>query len=84
MNNAANIIDALVDAITEQVMAKLAKTGVAMPRLLNVAQASVYLGRSEDAIRRLQSSGTLRATKLDGRVQFDLVDLDAFIEASKV
>jgi len=78
------VFDAFLNLIVARVTENLAKTGVAVPRLLTVEQAATYLGRSEDAVRRLQSSGTLRATKLDGRVQFDRADLDTLIENSKV
>ena len=76
-------IDSLVETVTERVQARLV-TEVTLPRLLSVAQAAIYLGRTEAAVRQLYSSGRLRAVKLDGRVQFDRKDLDAFIENSKV
>jgi hypothetical protein len=77
-------MDALVEAVAAEVTAKLVKTGVALPRLLDVRQAAVYLGRTDNAVRALQVSGRLRAVKLDGRVQFDRADLDMLIQNSKV
>jgi len=80
----AALFDALIDAVAERVLARLTKDGILQPRLLSVPAAAMYLGRTEEAVRRLQASGTLRAVKLDGRVQFDRVDLDTFIENRKI
>ncbi len=82
--NGAHLIDSLVEMVAARVTENITKTGVAVPRLLSVPQAAIYLGRTEDAVRRLQVAGTLRAVKLDGRVQFDRSDLDQLIENSKV
>lgn len=79
-----SVIESLVELVAARVTEKLAVTGVAMPRLLSVAQAAIYLGRTEGAVRQLQVGGTLRVVKLDSRVQFDRKDLDQFIENSKV
>ena len=80
---ATHAFDALVEEITERVLLQLAITGVATPRLLDVKQAAVYLGRSENSVRALRQAGTLRATKIDNAVRFDVRELDALIEASK-
>lgn len=53
------------------------------PRLLTVAQAAVYLGRTETAVRFLASSGAFPTVRGDGRVQFDVQDLDRWIELNK-
>jgi excisionase family DNA binding protein len=52
-------------------------------RLLTVAQAGEYLGRTADSIRHLVSSGRLPVVRLDSRVFLDRVDLDRLIEDVK-
>jgi Helix-turn-helix domain len=76
-------IDSLVDEVAERVRQRLAGE-ITQPRLLDVRQAAVYLGRTDKAVRHMQANGSLRPVKLDDRVQFDRKDLDVFIENSKV
>ncbi|HLJ90772.1 MAG TPA: helix-turn-helix domain-containing protein [Candidatus Angelobacter sp.] len=51
-----------------------------LTRLLNVAQASRYLGRSKGAIRHLIARRALPVVRVGKRVQLDRFELDAFIE----
>jgi excisionase family DNA binding protein len=53
------------------------------PRLLTIAQAAVYLGRTEKAAYHMVASGQLPAVRSDSRVMLDRLDLDAWIEANK-
>lgn len=71
-----------IQAIADAVLAKLA-SGSLKPRLLTVAQAAVYLGRTEKAIRHLVVAGSLPAVRSDTRVMLDVQDLDKWIEANK-
>ena len=54
-----------------------------IPRLLSVAEAASYLGRSKHAVYRLIGAGKLRAVRLDRHVALDRRDLDALIERGK-
>jgi excisionase family DNA binding protein len=54
-----------------------------VPRLLNVAEAAAYLGRTPDAIRQLMHRGRLPIVRIDRRVQLDRLDLDLLIERTK-
>lgn len=54
-----------------------------IPRLLSVAQAAEYLGRTPEALRQLIHRGRLPVVKLDRRVQVDRLDLDEIISKSK-
>ena len=53
-------------------------------RLLNVTQAAEYLGRTPKSIRHLVQRRKLRCIRADGRVMFDLSDLDAWIDMNRV
>ena len=76
-------IDAIAEQVAIRVKTELESKGVVRPRLLNVKQAAVYLGRTEDSIRHLQSSGALPVLRADSRVQFDIQDLDRWISQNK-
>lgn len=68
----------IIDQITAQMAQQPSK------RLLTVAEAATYLGRTENAIREMIRSGKLKQVNTDGRVMLDIRDLDSFIEAGKV
>lgn len=54
------------------------------PRLLNISEASTYLGRSSGALRMMIHRGQVPVVRLSGRVQLDIEDLDRLISANKV
>lgn len=52
-------------------------------RGFGTADAAVYLGRSQITLRRWRMTGTGPAYRLvNGRASYDLVDLDAFLNAN--
>ena len=53
------------------------------PRLLSVADAARYLGRTEKSIRHLVQRRKLASIRGDGRVMFDRCDLDAWIKQNR-
>jgi excisionase family DNA binding protein len=53
-------------------------------RILSVREAALYLGRSEKSVRHLVQKRKIRSIRADGRVMFDLFDLDAWIEMHRV
>jgi excisionase family DNA binding protein len=53
------------------------------PRLLSVADAARYLGRTEKSIRHLVQRRKLTSIRGDGRVMFDRCDLDAWIQRNR-
>jgi excisionase family DNA binding protein len=89
--NSENIQD-LATQLVAQVTARVLASRVASqnpaaydprkvtPRLLTVAQAAEYLGRSENAVKLLFHRGKLPGTKIDNRLQFDRNVLDRLIE----
>lgn len=79
--------DLFVDAIANAVVAKLKpileQTQGVQPRLLTVAQTALLLSRTEKAVRSLAASGAFPAVRADGRVMFDIHDLDRWIKQNK-
>jgi excisionase family DNA binding protein len=83
---------ALMDAIAEEVAAKV-KSEIAthvqhlavrvQPALLNVKEAAIYLGRSEQSVQHLIFEKELPVVRVGRRVHLDRRDLDAWIEKNK-
>lgn len=73
---------AIEDRIVERATQALAQRPVPK-RLLCVREAAQYLNCDETTVRNFHAAGRLPAVRLTSRLQFDLVDLDAFIEANK-
>lgn len=59
------------------------RLGPGQKRDLTVDETGVYLGRTPVAVRDMVRQGKLRPIRHDGRVMFDLHDLDAWIEEGK-
>jgi excisionase family DNA binding protein len=78
--------DSMAEAIAAKVVGKilpeLQKNSLS-PRLLSVAQAAVYLGRSRHAIELMVAAKKLPAVRQDRRVFLDIRDLDDWIETHK-
>jgi excisionase family DNA binding protein len=82
----------LVDAIAEEVATKVKSevaahvqqlAGKVQPVLLNVKDAAIYLGRSEQALQHLIFEKELPVVRVGRRVHLDRRDLDAWIEKNK-
>jgi excisionase family DNA binding protein len=79
-----DIISILASRVADEVCRRQAPNGNApKQRLLTVAQAATYLGRSEDAIRHMVGSGKIRPVRGDRRISIDVRDLDDWIAANK-
>jgi excisionase family DNA binding protein len=52
-------------------------------RLISVREAAHYLGRTEKSVRHLVGRRKLRSVRADGRVMFDLSDLDDWITMNR-
>ena len=50
------------------------------PKLLNVTEASTYIGVSQRTLRSWISEREIKVARLGGRVVLRLVDVDRFIE----
>lgn len=85
-------LSTLAAAIAMEVAAKV-KTEIAsqmqqivtrvQPALLNVKEAAVYLGRSEQAVQHLIFQKELPVVRVGRRVHLDRRDLDSWIEKNK-
>jgi hypothetical protein len=76
-----NVAHAIADAVVAR-LTPLLESRTLVPRLLTVAQAAIYLGRTEKAVRHLVRDG-LPCVRSDSRVMLDVKDLDKWIEANK-
>ena len=86
------ILRTLVSAIAEEVAAKVKSeiashvqqvVGKVQPALLNVKEAAIYLGRSEQAVQHLIFERELPVVRVGRRVHLDRRDLDSWIEKNK-
>ena len=53
-------------------------------KLLDLTEASTYLHRSPTYLRRLVARREIKHYKVGSRLRFDVVDLDALLDASVV
>lgn len=72
---------ALADAVAQRVVSQLgAQTTVASrKRLMTVAEAAEYIGRSKQALYHLANQGKIPVKRDGARLFFDRVELDAWI-----
>ena len=77
-----SLIAAFADAVVERMNSE--RQGPAnLARLMSVAQAAAYLGRTSEAVKHLISEGSLPTVRSDRRVFLDRLDLDRWIEDHK-
>ena len=80
-------IDLLVNTIADQVVARvkaeLSLKPAAQAILLNVKDAAVYLGRTEQSVQHLIFQRELPVVRIGRRVHLDRRDLDFWIEKNK-
>jgi excisionase family DNA binding protein len=81
------LVGSIAEQVTERVKAELAVYMTHAPRvqaaLLNVKDAAVYLGRSEQAVQHLIFQKELPVVRAGRRVHLDRRDLDTWIEKNK-
>lgn len=75
--------DSFVEAIASAVAARLATVQGRKRRLLDLDAAAEYLSLSDDAMRDLVARGKIKPVRPTRKVQFDILDLDQFIEDLK-
>jgi excisionase family DNA binding protein len=75
--------DTFVDAIADAVAARLTTMQGRKQRLLDLDAAAEYLSLSDDAMRDLVAQGKIKPVRPTRKVQFDVLDLDQFIEDLK-
>ena len=79
------MIKSVAAEVASLLRAELARLGGSdvQPMLLDVKQAAVYLGRSEQAIQHMIFQKDLPVVRVGRRVHLHRTDLDAFIERNK-
>ena len=82
MTNLVHAVATEVTAALRSEIVKLSEPKI-QPALLDVKQAAVYLGRSEQAVQHLIFQKELPVVRVGRRVHLDRRDLDAFIEKNK-
>ena len=87
---AETLLNLLVNAIAEQVVARvkpelaqILQAPQVQPVLLNVKDAAIYLGRSEQSVQHLIFQKDLPVVRLCRRVHLGRRDLDRWIEKNK-
>jgi excisionase family DNA binding protein len=86
VSHAHPVLDSLVAAFADAVVERMTsarQTSSSPARLMSVAQAAEYLGRTADAMKHLISEGSLRTVRSDRRVFLDRLDLDRWIDEHK-
>jgi excisionase family DNA binding protein len=63
------VLDAIAERVAEKLLAgKSSENGTIRPRLLSVAQAAQYLGRSRESAEHLIAAGRIPTVRIDRRV----------------
>jgi hypothetical protein len=77
------LIDALAKRVAAQVRAELADNSMVSlkPRLLTVAQAANYMGRTEEAMQHMVVNGKVPGVRVDRRVFIDVRDDRLILDA---
>jgi excisionase family DNA binding protein len=75
--------DTFVEAIADAVAARLTTMQGRKQRLLDLDAAAEYLSLSDDAMRDLVAQGKIKPVRPTRKVQFDILDLDQFIDNSR-
>ncbi len=76
-------LDLNSDNIAEAVMTRIKGSSVLVPRLLTLAQAAVYLGLTQAALKAKARMGRIPTVEIDRKLRFDRHDLDRIIDESK-
>ena len=81
----SGLAKALAGEVASLLKLELARSSVAdvQPALLDVKQAAVYLGRSEQSVQHLIFEKDLPVVRKGRRVHLHRSDLDAWIEKNK-
>jgi hypothetical protein len=71
--------DVLIEAIANAVALKLERMAGIQQRLMEVKDASKYLGMTEDALRH-KAGVDIPCVRIDGKLRFDRRELDRYID----
>jgi hypothetical protein len=74
--------DAMIEAIAEAVALKLTRMATMSQRLMDVEEASKYLGMTPHALRH-KAAVDIPCVRIDAKLRFDRRDLDGYIDRAK-
>ena len=77
------ISERVAELVKTEIEKYLSSASRVTPMLLNVKEAAVYLGRSEQAVQHLIFQRDLPVIRAGRRVHLDRRDLDAWIEKNR-
>lgn len=83
MSAQADFADDIARRVFERFEQAAVSPAPVQPRLLTIAQAASYVGRSKGAVQHLIAAGKLPTVRADDRVFLDVRDLDEWIEKNK-
>ena len=86
MEGLEKLVHAIAEEVTAVIKAELAREHDhphVTPMLLNVKEAAVYIGRSEQAVQHLIFQKEVPVVRVGRRVHLDRRDLDVWIEKNK-
>jgi excisionase family DNA binding protein len=73
--------DKELEQIADRLADKLeARRQSIVPRLMDLAEAARYLGRTLSGLQHMVKRGALPVTRIDGKVQIDRQELDRLIK----
>lgn len=78
------LTDAVIRGLTE--MGLTPEALAAKPtqtRVLSIEQAAEYMGMTRDGLKHHYDLGRIKAVRVDKKLRFDRLDLDAWIDANK-
>jgi excisionase family DNA binding protein len=75
----AIFFEQFMERMADLVAARVGTNRGSAKRLMTVAEAAEYIGRSRRAVEAMIARGTIPVTKLDGRCQVDRLALDQMI-----
>lgn len=75
----------ITEGLASIILSKLNELTILSKTYFNVQEAAVYLGASQDTVRRYMYSGELAYSKpTGGRVYISKIDLDKFMGKSRI
>jgi excisionase family DNA binding protein len=78
------LTDAVIRGLTEMGFTPEALASkTPQTRVLSLEQAAEYMGMTRDSLKHNYDLGRIKAVRVDKKLRFDRIDLDAWIDANK-
>jgi len=87
--SSAQLVEAVLDVVRRQVLSEIQEQEeqskpVSSKRLLTVAEAAEYMGRTENAMRQLIHKKLIPVVRFGRNIRIDIRDLEAIIAEYRV